>query len=363
MKKIYYCKIGKEGTGLCNQLFSLVTCIMTAINNNQNIIIIDNIRNEYTSNSSNSNISDIFDISKFNNYLKNNYNIFIFDKNNIKFKIKSIKYGVKDIKLDITDYILNNYFRDNILHIKKNLNLNSIAGDPVPDKQKFLFIKYKINNVYFKESFSENLSFLKDDIIFNLNKENYNYIFEWINFISRDIFDEILKNIVFNDKINNFVSNFLKKKNINENDKINILHLRLEEDAMTHWSVINNMNINKFRQTIENKYIDIIKNFINKNDKNVILSYSLDNTVIDYLKKNNYQYYFIEKDLNIGREINAIYDLVVGKCCNNIFIGNFNLNNLNGSSFSYCLIKRFENKVKKILIDLDKIMDMYQLIN
>ena len=363
MKKIYYCKIGKEGTGLCNQLFSLVTCILTAINNNQNIIIIDNIRNEYTSNSSNTNISDIFNIPKFNDYLKNNFNIQIFDKNNLTFKIKSIKYGIKESKINITNNILNDFLQNDIFHITKNINLNLINGDPAPNTQKYLFIKYKINDSYFKETFNEKYSFLEEDIIFNLNNTNYNYIFEWINFISRDIFDEILKNIAFNDKFNILVQNFLHKNKINENDKINIFHLRLEDDAMNHWGSINHMHVTDFKKTIENKYIDIIKNFIDKNDKNIILSYSLDNNVIDFLKQNNYKYYFIEKDFNIGREINAIFDLVVGKYCNNIFIGNFNLDNLNGSSFSYCLIKRFKSNVKKILIDLDRIIVPYQIIN
>ena len=135
---------------------------------------------------------------------------------------------------------------------------------------------------------------------------------------------------------------------------------------MNHWGSINHMHVTDFKKTIENKYIDIIKNFIDKNDKNIILSYSLDNNVIDFLKQNNYKYYFIEKDFNIGREINAIFDLVVGKYCNNIFIGNFNFSEfilLHFIIFSYCLIKRFKSNVKKILIDLDRIIVPYQIIN
>jgi len=363
MKYIYFCKIGKEGTGLCNQLFSLITCIMVAINNNKKIIIIDNVRNEYTLNSSNTNISEIFDINKFNIYLEKNYDVKLFDKYDINFNICNIKYGIKDNKIDITENILNDCFSNNVLHIKKNLNLNLYKGDPVPENPKQLFIKYQINNYFFKEIFRENLSFLEEDVTFDIENNDYHYIFEWINFISKDIFDEILKNIIFNSKFKNKVKNFLIGNNIKKKDKINIFHLRLEEDAIKHWSVINNMNENQFKETISNKYIDIIENFVDKNDKNIILSYSMQNEVLDFLNKNNYQYYFIEKEISMGREINAIYDLIIGKYCNNIFIGNFNLDNLNGSSFSYCLIKRFKKEVVKILIDLDKIVIPYQLVD
>ena len=54
---------------------------------------------------------------------------------------------------------------------------------------------------------------------------------------------------------------------------------------------------------------------------------------------------------------NAIIDLLVSSCCNNIFIGNFNITNLNGSSFSYYIWKLMKDDVLKIFIDLDKIYD------
>ena len=84
------------------------------------------------------------------------------------------------------------------------------------------------------------------------------------------------------------------------------------------------------------------------------MSYSTDNPVITFLKNHGYTCYFTDK-LNIGREINALIDLNIGKLCNNIFIGNFNLETLNGSTLSYYLINYFNKKVKLALVDLDNI--------
>ena len=80
----------------------------------------------------------------------------------------------------------------------------------------------------------------------------------------------------------------------------------------------------------------------------------MSNRVIDYMKKNGYKYRLTPKYENMGREQNAIIDLLISKICNNTLIGNFNLENLNGSSFSYYLTQ-INSDVKQILIDLDYI--------
>ena len=45
------------------------------------------------------------------------------------------------------------------------------------------------------------------------------------------------------------------------------------------------------------------------------------------------------------------------KNCNNTFVGNQNLLQFKGSTFSYYILKLVGKNVKKILIDLDKIHD------
>jgi hypothetical protein len=78
--------------------------------------------------------------------------------------------------------------------------------------------------------------------------------------------------------------------------------------------------------------------------------------VIDFLIENNYNYKSSEKTFEY-RDNNAIIDLLISKNCNNIFIGNFNLKNLNGSTFSYYIAKLLKNNIKKICVDLDHIYE------
>ena len=168
------------------------------------------------------------------------------------------------------------------------------------------------------------------------------------------MFDNILKIITFNSDF--IIKSDLILKEININKKINIIHLRLEDDGLLHWSKQNDMTINNFKSHLEEKYINLIKKYISNADENIILSSSLSNGVIDFLNNNNYNYRFIDKCFK-DREKNAIIDLLVSKCCNNIFIGNFNMKNLNGSVFSYYIWKYMTDAVTKIYIDLDNIYD------
>jgi hypothetical protein len=80
---------------------------------------------------------------------------------------------------------------------------------------------------------------------------------------------------------------------------------------------------------IEKKYINLIENYISKTDETIILSSSLSNKVVDFLIENQYSFKFNQKFFE-DREKNAIVDLLTAKYCNHIFIGNFNIKNLNG---------------------------------
>jgi len=176
---------------------------------------------------------------------------------------------------------------------------------------------------------------------------------DWINTYNKTIFDNILKNIVF---LKNIVLPENEHNYISKYNKINVIHLRIEVDAILHWSKMNNMPQLFFQNYIEQKYINIIKKYINKNELTVLLTYSNDNKVIRYLKQNEYNYYISPKIDKWGREINAIKDASIIDLCNNVFIGNFNLQNLNGSSLSYYLLNKLRPNVKCITIDLDRII-------
>jgi hypothetical protein len=196
---------------------------------------------------------------------------------------------------------------------------------------------------------------VSENIMNEINKTvKYNHIVGSVNNINKDLFENILMNIRFHTDFVEKADSFIQKLG---SKKTNIIHLRLEDDAITHWSKINDMSEDEFRCLLENKYIELIKQHLDKNDETIILSSSSKNGVIDFLEQEGYSYKFTEKHF-AGREKNAIIDLLISKRCNNIFIGNFNPVKLNGSSFSYFILKSLDNDVKKIMIDLDRILDV-----
>jgi len=158
---------------------------------------------------------------------------------------------------------------------------------------------------------------------------------------------ELYQSIRFTDAI---VSPALKFTNdIKESLKkstINVVHLRIEQDWIDHVVLY---SIPKVSQTlayndISNRYIELIQKYIQKDDITFILTGSLNNKVIDYLRSNKYMYFLFPK-ITHYREINAAMDMVVGKQCNNVFIG------CGASSFSEILKYRItDNNVQTYFI-------------
>jgi hypothetical protein len=345
---MYYSKIGNIGAGFTNQIFALIGSIQNAYIKGEKIIIVDHFLNDIN-NISYSPISDIFNITKINEFLYTNYGLIIIDKYNARLDIIKINYGTNEMNYDITDFIKKKYF-NNTLFIDKNCNFNDIKGDPCPGVIKNIIIKYKIGDYFVEELYNERMN---STIEININGP-YLFTLGLINSSYSIMFDNILKNITFN--IEFILKSDIILKEININKKINIIHLRLEKDAILHWSKQNNMTIDNFESHLKNKYINLIKKYISNADENIILSSSLSNGVIDFLNNHNYKYRFVDKIFK-DREKNAIIDLLVSKCCNNIFIGNFNINKNRGSSFSYYIFKCMNNIVNNIYIDLDYIYD------
>lgn len=347
---MYYSKIGQAGAGFTNQIFALITSIINAYKNGNKVVVVDDFLNDigkktYTP------ISKIFDIEKTNVFLKENYDIIIIDKNNIQFDLIWIKYGSNESNyIDLTDVIKKQYFHKKKLFIDKNIVFNDIKGDPCQGTLKKIIIKYKINDYYIEEIYNENLN---SNIVINFAGP---YLFElgWINSFNDNMFDKILKNISYH---NDFITKSkLILNKIDKQKKINIIHLRLEQDGIEHWSKMNNITSEQYKIYLEEKYINIIKKYTQQSDQNIILSNSLSNGVINFLKQNNYNYKFIDKCYH-DREKDAIVDLLSSKYCNNFFIGNFNINKCNGSTFSYYIWKLLGDNITKIYIDLDKIYD------
>lgn len=345
---MYYTKIGGVGTGFTNQIIALITSIITAFINGDKVVVCDNFLNDigrmtYTP------ITDIFNLDDINVFLKRNYDIVLVDKHNLDFEITSVKYGTCAINyLDLTEFVKEMYSREKRLFFDKHYSFNSIGGDPCPGVVKTFILGYKINDYCIEESYSENL---RNDLIIDFAGP---YIVKngWINNFNDCMFDKILQNISYNVDYVSRANSILDMIDVTR--KINVIHLRLEDDGITHWSRQNNMTCHMYREYLEQKYIGLIQKYISPSDKSIIVSSSCSNGVVAFLDSNLYDYMFVDKFF-IDREKNAIIDLLVSKCCNNVFIGNFNMKQLNGSTFSYYLWKCMSDSAVKIYIDLDNV--------
>jgi hypothetical protein len=330
----------KESSGLCNQIYSLIGGIQHCMYNNISILFINKFLKSINSNRY-CNISEIINLNKFNIYLSK-YGVFISDINNYNFKIEKAELINETFSKNITEEINNNYYTNNKLHIKKNTYFNINNNDAI------LQITYSLDNGNFTENYIISKNKLSEDI---------EYDFKSITFENKliyeqdEIFIDILRNIPFSETI---VKKSLSKNNkLLENKKtdiINTIHLRIEDDMIGHFSEKLKIEKDIIKMKIEKIYIDTIIKYLNKSDLIIVLSYSRENAVLDFLKENNYTY-IISNEKEEDREISAIYDLLLGQECNNYYICVWE------SSFSYSLLFRMDKKVSGIQIyymDLSK---------
>ena len=359
MSKTLFLEPSWVGTGLTNELYFIIYGIIDCINTKKTNLVINNFRLEPMTHKF-CEISEIIDIHHLNILLKE-YNITVFDRSDVSFSIDRVSYGLDDKIIDITSQTLSRFYNNNKLVIPAYTFLNAINGDPYPGQTKYLFINYTINGIKTEEKYTE---YISNDIVVNLQNPTNIYNWEQIDncyINNRQLFDYFLKNIQFNSRLmtcsetallvdpqNNYIS--LPDINL-ENKKINVIHLRVEKDMTGHMLGSNKMTQEEYDVELQNKYIELIKQYFSKNDIIFVLSYDLDNSVIRYLKENEYEFYYTKKNIFDGREKHAIIDLLVGQKCNNCFIGNWNFDNMNGSTYSYILYVR-NDAVKNIFIDM-----------
>lgn len=157
----------------------------------------------------------------------------------------------------------------------------------------------------------------------------------------------IMSNLKFTSKFYDIANEILKKNKITA-EPCNVIHLRLENDAIQYWSKENNISLQEFKQILENKYINKINKYINKNFITIVIASDYDNNVIKYLDARRYLYYTTEKKFK-ERELNAIVDLIISQTCNRVFLGFYE------SSFAYWAMVRVSKtpKTKKIYFYCD----------
>lgn len=363
-EQILLCKFGSPGIGLCNQLYSLINTILIgkSFRGHTTIIIDDFLTDINTNVYIDSRM--IIDFDKMNELLES-YNVTLLYKSDVSFQIKEVLFGVitKNTE-DITSIVKEKFTGKNILMIPRSTDLNKLCsdGDPVPHTRKQIYITYTVNDRVFKLSHDEIILNSHDDLV--LDFVTFSHL-KWlsntnIQHANREIdsFNYILKNIHYHHIFINTVKN-ISSKLWTENEKINIFHLRLEDDAIDFWSHINGIQPDLYKTILEQKYIRLIQEHIDIDSTTLLLSASTENAITKYMDDNGVKYLYMPKNIVEGRDTNAILDLVASQYCNSVFIGNINPNNYHGSTFSYAIYNylRDNKNVKKICIDTDRIFD------
>lgn len=129
--------------------FALVMSIMLARKKGKNVILMRDLNNEH--------------VHRINEYLRKE-NIIVFNCDDVKFKINLVVYGFENDIVDLTDEIRDRFFKNNVLRIPKEFNLNDLKGDPILNVTKKVTIHYSINNYNFSEIYDE---YRPADIVFD----------------------------------------------------------------------------------------------------------------------------------------------------------------------------------------------------
>ena len=262
--------------GLCNQLQTIVKGILLSIKYNRNLYI-DQFQIDLY-NTKLCDINDILNISKINDYLHN------IKGENIKIKI------LEKIDKNIIDNISN--------HFLPNLNYDKIST-------------MDYINEYIEENIDKNIIYLGNIVSLDIYRSfNYN----WNDY--NNLYHLIMSNITFNDKFYILKDDIKSQLNLKNYTSI---HLRIEDDALKHFSFCNKLSINEYND----KLLDFYNNAIKKQTQLIYIC----SGILTFDNNINYNYYVNlmknnkllcdKKNIHIdsyylnNRELIAILDLLI----------------------------------------------------
>ncbi len=342
--------VEKMDSGLCNQIYNMAGMLDYAIEYNIKFLFIGKfLKQIYTQNICNS--GEIFDFDLMNKYFGEKYGVYFFDGYTYTTKI-NIDYHTENEIINITDYVLDNFLDfDGNIFISQNTKFKNICriNDINNNSQNYINIQYFINNSEFNTKYNFKNFTIDQNISICISKQN---LFinskrnRQVHCRNPSYFMDFFVNIEFTPFIKNKSKTYfeLLKQNyfIKVNEKINCIHLRLEEDMIVSLSNEEKINVEYCKKVLEDKYIFLIEKEFEKEDMIIILAHDYNNKVIDFLKNNGYKY-ILTDNLDENREISGTIDLYLGEIsCNNMFIGYFQ------STFSYVLFQKLKYKIKKI---------------
>ena len=244
------------------------------------------------------------DIKGMYDYLKNNYNLHIFEKENLTLEIKVLS-GSPESCIDVTSL----YYNNNKLFIPKDT--------------EHIIVVYSLNGNYFQQMIDKVESdYVYEEepmiVCFNLDPTQLNQVI--LGKRVEDIQIDIYKNM-----------KYTLEPSIKYNTTVmNCLHIGMDDDMLNNIATTNNVPFHRVKQILEQRYIEAIKTNFEKYDNIVVSEYN--KTIVDFLERENYVY-------ELSETTNTILDIVRSKSCNHIFIGKAN------STLSYYIGLNITNKI------------------
>ena len=145
----------------------------------------------------------------------------------------------------------------------------------------------------------------------------------------------------------------------------NVFHMRMEEDAVQHWSRMNNLTREQFTDALAKQYIHALDAHFEPSVPVLVLSglpNDPSNPVQHHMHMKGYTIIRVCKEGVRGRELQAICDAVATQGSNGVFLGNFNVSRLNGSTFSY-LVWQKGSFSKSVMVDVDRVLEPAAVIH
>lgn len=351
----FHLKLAKNNhVGFCNQLYSTIGTCIYAYENNIKTIYLSQFLKEIGSNDY-CNITEIYDLPNTNKFLTK-YGLTLIDGFDVDLQIISILYGTDMYSLDITSHfcVVSKklvMYSDNKLNFFKGCpkkHFKDTLGIELKGPLK-IRVNYTINKTFYSKECKVVDGRLESDIVIDPSNLAYEETKRFNNDDS-PMFRDILRHFVFHPtivaKAEQYIETSIIKQFIDAKKTIHVFHLRLEDDAIKHWgNEVGFQNLQEYKNVLEDKYINIIKNFVSKDSLTIFLASDYNNRVIRYMRDNGYNYATTPK-FEQARDVSAIVDMHIGAVCTGICVGVWE------SSYSYTLFDRVKNKngVKFIIL-------------
>lgn len=326
-------------TGLCNQLIQLFHGIMKCIGDGVDVIVVGDFKTDLGSDSC-CPIEDVLNMDHLCHYFYKHYGVVVVGRHQFDLDIQKVIYGTMSRFLDLTEIFKHTCFsRQPLRFMVHGSQLNELSGDPAMGQRKSLRVLFQV-----KQNFSLWKYYAEEHLAINFQGVRYERHSDWPAPL------RWMENLV---RVFSFHSMFYNSCLSDTTSIVHVAHIRLEPDAIRHWSKENHMSEEAFHDLLFAKYIHAIQQHM-QDGRILILSYH-HNRVVRWLEENHRSFFFIEKEKKKGREWNAILDMVLAeKYGNGVFLGNFDVYRTQGSTFSYFLMKRCRFQ-KSVLIDIERI--------